>query len=116
MVLHDVARIGRTGIDDLVDATLGEASSADDIGNMDSPHPIDPLRLDAGVNGYRNAINNHAVVASVAGFVLIFVAIHANAVATLQPRALSLRARHAGRRRAFPICAAVDSLYGKPRP
>jgi hypothetical protein len=66
MILHHVARIGRIGVDDLVDTTLGEASSANDIGNMDALHPIEPLRFDVGINGYGNAINNHAFAPSVA--------------------------------------------------
>ena len=62
MILHHIGRIGRSGVDDLVDATLGEAAGADHIGNMDPLHPVEPLQLDAGLNGYLNFVNDHGVV------------------------------------------------------
>jgi len=62
VILHHVGRIGRSGVDELVDTTLGEATGADHIGNMDSLHPVEPLQLDSGLNGYLNFVNDHGVV------------------------------------------------------
>ena len=61
MILHHIGRIGRSGVDDLVDATLGEATGADHIGNMDPLHPVEPLQLDGGLNGYLNFVNDPLV-------------------------------------------------------
>ena len=77
MILHHIGRIGRSGVDDLIDATFGEAAGADHIRNMDPLHPVEPLQLDASLNGYLNFVNDHNVACTmVSVLVLIGLALH----------------------------------------
>ena len=66
MILHHVARIGRIGPDDPVDAALGGASSADDIGNMNASSSNRATPTRSGIDGYCDGINYHPLASWVA--------------------------------------------------
>jgi acetate kinase len=57
-IQEDVGQLVALGAENFMEATLREASSSKYIRNMDSVHPVHPFRLDAGLNSYRDAVNN----------------------------------------------------------
>jgi len=61
MILDDVDRLVAFGAENFVRATLKEAPRSQHIGNMDSVHPVNPFGLNAGLDGYRDAVYDHNV-------------------------------------------------------
>ena len=81
MILQHIARIGRIGLDYLINAAVGEAACADDIGNMDPLHPVDPLQLDPGLNRYLNFVNDHRIARTIlSALALIMLAPYRHAI------------------------------------
>jgi len=61
-VLHDVAGLFRGRVVDLEHAAFPEATGPEHLGDMHLFHPIAPLRFDLGLNGDRDAVDDHSVI------------------------------------------------------
>lgn len=64
-ILQDVGHVIALGAENFVEVTLREASCSEHIRDMDSLHPVNPFRLNTGLNSYRDAVYNRPQISQI---------------------------------------------------